>query len=61
MADYTVTFLGLDGSPIGQETITCDCDDDAIDLVGASNHPHEIDIHHAERHVVRFPPWPRPY
>lgn len=59
MADYTVTFLGPDGSLVGQETVTCDCDDDVIDLVGESSHPHAIDIHHGDRHVVRFPPWPR--
>lgn len=61
MADYTVTFLGPDGSQVRQETITCDCDDDAIDRTGDSDHPHGIDIHHGERHVVRFPPWPRAF
>lgn len=59
MAEYTITFLGADGAPMSQKTIICDCDDDAIDLVGDSTHLHGIDIHHGERHVVRFPPWPR--
>lgn len=61
MADYTVTFLRPAGSPVDQATIACVCDEDAIDPVGDSTRPHEIDIHHGERHIVRFPPWPRAF
>ena len=59
MATYTVSFLGFDGDVQTRQTLECASDDDAIDIVGDSTHPHSIDLHEGARHVVRFPPWPR--
>jgi hypothetical protein len=59
MPTYTITFRGLDGGVHSQKDTECACDDDAIDAAGDSTHPYEIDVHEGDRHVVRFPPWPR--
>lgn len=59
MAIYTITFISADGGVLERCTLECGCDDDAIDIVGESAHPHAIDIHEGERHVVRCPPWSR--
>jgi hypothetical protein len=59
LAVYTVTLFNADGSVHRQHELQCESDDHVIDLVGESDHPHAIDIHQGERHVVRIPPWRR--
>ena len=59
MAQYTIHFLDAHGAIEATQTHECHCDDDAIDLVGESEHPHAIDVLDGARHVVRFPPWSR--
>ena len=58
MSPYAITFLGEDGAPLGSEVRWFGHDDDAIDEVGSSDHPHVIVLHQGDRLVARFPPWP---
>lgn len=60
MAPYRVSLLTEDGSPHEERVIDCEHDDEAIDRAGEIQHPHEIDVWQGNRHVARFPPWPRP-
>lgn len=58
MAPYTVSFLGPDEEIVAQEVRWFEHDDNAIDEIGRSDHPHAIHVHQGERLVARFPPWP---
>jgi hypothetical protein len=60
MAPYTIDLLREDGSVHETRVIHCEHDDEAIDRVGSFDHPHAMDVRQADRHVVRFPPWPTP-
>ena len=55
---YRINLLALDGGIRETTVIECNGDDQAIDLAGASGHPHAIDVWEHDRHVIRFPPWP---
>ena len=59
MPIYTVTYLNADGTTLRQQKLRAENDDKALDHVGESKHRHAIDVRHGDRHVVRFPPWPR--
>lgn len=56
MTLYTVTFRGPDESADEARLIEASDDDGIIDLVGAADHPHAIDIDDGDRHVATFPP-----
>jgi hypothetical protein len=57
MPVYTITLLNADDTPLSQADVEAADDDHITDIAGRLSHPHGIDIHHGERHVVRFPPW----
>lgn len=57
MAQYTVHLLDAHGEVEVTFAHECSCDDDVVDFVGHSEHPHAIDVFEGARHVVRFPPW----
>lgn len=56
MAPYQISYFALDGSIVHSEQILFRDDDQAIDWVGASDHPHEIHLHQGERLVAKVPP-----
>ncbi|HVN01900.1 MAG TPA: hypothetical protein VMT68_17000 [Caulobacteraceae bacterium] len=58
MAPYRIHLLGHDGSIAHERVVECQDDDEAIELTGKSDHPHEMLVWQAERLVARFPPWP---
>jgi hypothetical protein len=60
MAPYRIALLAGDGTVHDERVIECAYDDEVIDHVGRSDHPHEIDVWQGQRHVARFPPWPPP-
>lgn len=57
MPRYTIIYLDAGGAPLWSDHIERACDDDIIDHVGESTHPHAIDIYDGARHVARCPPW----
>jgi len=58
MSPYTVSFLGPAREVLVEEVQWFEHDDDALDMIGRSNHPHEIEVRQGQRLVARFPPWP---
>jgi S-ribosylhomocysteine lyase LuxS involved in autoinducer biosynthesis len=58
MAPYTVSFMGPNEEVLAEEVRWFDYDDHALDEIGRSKHPHEIQVHQGDRMVARFPPWP---
>jgi hypothetical protein len=56
MATYSITFFTAKGEVCGRQILYCRTDDEVIDRVGASAHPHAIKIVQGERTVVDFPP-----
>jgi hypothetical protein len=58
MAPYTVSFLGPAGDLLVEQVHWFEHDDHALDTIGRSSHPHEIEVRQGERLVARFPPWP---
>ncbi|MFI4935531.1 MAG: hypothetical protein ACHP7N_12985 [Caulobacterales bacterium] len=57
MAPYTVSFLGPEREVLIQDVQWFAHDDHALDTIGRSSHPHEIEVRQGERLVARFPPW----
>jgi hypothetical protein len=60
VAPYRIHLLGKDGSIAGEHVVECWDDDQAIDLAGKSDHPHEMLVWQDDRLVARFPPWKPP-
>jgi hypothetical protein len=58
MASYTIHFLGPDSGVVATDVRWFEHDDQALDAVGRSAHPHEILVRQGERLVARFPSWP---
>ncbi len=58
MAPYAVSFMGPNKEILVEEVRWFAHDDDALDEIGRSKHPHEIQVRQGERMVARFPPWP---
>jgi len=57
MAPYTISVIGPDGEVVDRRRQKFEHDDHAIDTVGRSEHPHEIQLHQGRRLVARS--WPR--
>jgi len=55
MAPYTITYRDGLGAIEKEERRWFDHDDHAIDEVGWSHHPHEIEVNQGDRLVARFP------
>lgn len=53
---YTISLLNPDGGVVGRDQLHARDDDQIAEIVGWLRHPHGIDVHHAERHVMRVPP-----
>ena len=60
MAPYRVRLYDENGGVETEYVVDFAHDDDAIDRVGDSEHPHAMDIWEGDRHVARFPPWRAP-
>ena len=60
MAAYRVRFFTEDGAVHSERVIECEHDDEAIDQVGESAHPHAIEVWRGARRVAHFPPWRGP-
>ncbi len=58
MAPYRLVLLNERGAIHQELLIDCAHDDEAIERTGEHDHPHEMDLWQAGRHIVRFPPWP---
>ena len=56
MAPYTISYLGPDGDLVDRRMAWFEHDDHAIDTVGNSDHPYEMQIHQIDRFVAGFPP-----
>ncbi len=56
MSPYRVRLYDEDGGVQGEYVMEFDQDDDAIDRIGESDHPHAMDVWDGDRHVARFPP-----
>ena len=59
MAPYTISYLGAAGELLQRQEQWFRNDDDALDTIGQSKHPHQILVYQQCRLVARFPPWPR--
>ena len=57
MAPYVVSFLGPDREVLSEEVHWFENDDQALDTIGRSSHPHEIHVRERKRLVARFPTW----
>jgi hypothetical protein len=55
MRRYTIVYLDAHGAAATSSVLQCDCDDDVIEIVGQSTHPHAIDIFETDRRVARCP------
>jgi hypothetical protein len=58
MVPYTFSFLSPAREVLVEEVQWFEDDDHALDTIGRSDHPHEIEVRQGERLVARFPPWP---
>ena len=54
MQRYRVFFLSSYGGRVNQQDMDCRDDDDAIDRVGRSDHPMEMELWQADRLVAQF-------
>jgi len=58
MAPYNVTFLGPGREVLAEQQEWYEHDDHALDVIGRSDHPHEIEVRQGDRLVAVFPRWP---
>lgn len=58
MAPYAISFLWPDDEVVAEEVRWFKHDDQALDEIGRSNHPHAIFVREGGCLVAQMPPWP---
>jgi hypothetical protein len=56
MTPYAVSFLGPNDEVVHEEVRWFEHDDQALDDIGRSDHPHAILVRQGERLIARFRP-----